>query len=179
MKDQEKATRGPCCIERHFPIKEIVPGVLEMFGTLKKIKGEQLLPCYKYRPSRETGNNCRKPKKSRHFLCPLIPTRPFEGSLDDSEGNRYGGNRLGEKYARLRNISRKTMLSEISSTEKLSYGCWRCLGPLKKSKLCGKLATILENQRKPNEMPCSDSFPPGPSRFLSDESKRNVEEIGD
>ena len=50
---------------------------------------------------------------------------------------------------------------------------------IKGAKVREKLATMVENQRKPNDMPCSDSFPPGLSRFFfSDDSKRNMEEIG-
>ena len=53
----------------------------------QKIKGGQLLLYYKYWTSLETGNICRKPMKSKHFLCPPIPTRTLESSLDDSEEN--------------------------------------------------------------------------------------------
>ena len=149
MIDQEKAQRGQGCIERHFPIKEIIPGVLEMLGTLRKIKGEQLLPCYKYRPSRETGNNCRKPKKSRHFLCPLIPTRAFEGSLDDSEGNSYGGNRLGEKYARLRKYVGKPCWVKFPQRRNYPTGVGDAWGPSKNQRCAGnwqQLSKTRENQ---------------------------------
>ena len=52
-------------------------------------------------------------------------------------------------------------------------------GTPQRSKVREKRATIVESQRKPNDMPCSHSFPPGPSRVLWMTEKRNMEEIGD
>ena len=53
-------------------------------------------------------------------------------------------------------------------------------GAPQKSKVCEKLATIVESQRKPNDMPFSHSFPPGPSRVLRMTAKGiRMEEIGD
>ena len=48
----------------------------------------------------------------------------------------------------------------------LHRGALEMPGAPQKSKVCEKLATIAESQRKPNDMPCSHSFPPGPSRVL-------------
>ena len=45
----------------------------------------------------ETGNNWRKPMKSKHVFCPLIPIRALESSLDDSSGNME---EIGDKYER-------------------------------------------------------------------------------
>ena len=83
----------------------------------------------KIKGARETGNNCGKPEKTkRHALFPLIPTRAFESSVDDSKRNME---EIGDKYERSGKFTERTRLSDMSPQKKLFQGYWRCLEPLK------------------------------------------------
>ena len=135
---------------------------------------------------RETGNNCRKPEKTkRHALFPLIPTRAFESSVDDSKRNME---EIGDKYERSGKFTERTRLSDMSPQKKLFQGYWRCLGPSKNQRwaaaICYKYRTSLEvgnNCGKPKKSK-HVLFSPIPTRTLEsslDDSKGNMEEIGD
>ena len=120
MKDQENAQKGPGWAT--FPHRRNYSrGIGDVWGP-QKIKGGQLLLCYKYRTSLEVGNNCGKPKKSKHFLFSPIPTRTLESSLDDSKGNME---EIGDKYERSGKCTKGTRLSFISPEKKLFQGYWK------------------------------------------------------
>ena len=94
----------------------------------------------KIKGARETGNNCRKPEKTkRHALFPLIPTRAFESSVDDSKRNME---EIGDKYERSGKFTERTRLSDMSPQKKLFQGYWRCLGPSKNQRWTA--ATMLQ-----------------------------------
>ena len=94
----------------------------------------------KIKGARETGNNCRKPEKTkRHALFPLIPTRAFESSVDDSKRNME---EIGDKYERSGKFTERTRLSDMSPQKKLFQGYWRCLGPSKNQRWAA--ATMLQ-----------------------------------
>ena len=107
---------GPCWVT--FPQRRNYSRGIGDVWNPSKIKG-----------ARETGNNCRKPEKTkRHALFPLIPTRAFESSVDDSKRNME---EIGDKYERSGKFTERTRLSDMSPQKKLFQGYWRCLGPSK------------------------------------------------
>ena len=87
----------------------------------------------KIKGARETGNKCRKPEKTkRHALFPLIPTRAFESSVDDSKRNME---EIGDKYERSGKFTERTRLSDISPQKEIITGVLEMSGALKKSKV--------------------------------------------
>ena len=111
MKDQGNSPRGSGCIERHVLIEKLCQRYWTCLGPSKNQSWAALLPCYKYGTRPETGNNCGQPKKSKHVLCPVIPTRTPESSLNDSKKSME---EIADKYERSGNCTEGTRLSGIS-----------------------------------------------------------------
>ena len=96
-------------------------------------------------------NSIHLPWSCTQFWLPLCFTSPMALSFE----TRMHG---------YENAQRRSRLSAILWA--LHRGALEMPGAPQKSKVREKLATIVESQRKPNDMPCSHSFPPGPSRVL-------------